>query len=91
MEKRIIIDVYGRVQGVFFRASTRKRARRWNLAGYVKNMPDGSVHIEAEGSEENLEKLLEFAKEGPRLARVDRINHEFQEATGEFNSFRIRR
>jgi acylphosphatase len=91
MEKRIIIDVYGRVQGVFFRASTRKRARRWNLTGYVKNMPDGSVHIEAEGTEENLEKLLEFAKDGPRLARVDRSNHEFQEATGEFNSFRIRR
>jgi len=86
--KRIIIDIYGKVQGVWFRASTRKQARKLNLIGYVKNMSDGSVHIEAEGKKENLEKLLKYAKEGPRLARVDRINHEYKEATGEFNKFR---
>lgn len=89
--KRIIIDVYGRVQGVWFRASTRKRARKWNLNGYVKNMPDGCVHIEAEGSRKDLEKLLEFAKDGPRLARIDRIKHEYNEATGEFSGFNVRR
>lgn len=89
--KRIIIDIYGRVQGVWFRASTKKKARKLNLTGYVKNMPDGSVHIEAEGKKGNLQELLEFAKEGPRLARVDRINHDFKEATGKFSRFRIRR
>ncbi|MFX1410399.1 MAG: acylphosphatase, partial [Promethearchaeota archaeon] len=47
--KRIKIKVYGLVQGVFFRYTTRKVARNLGLAGYVKNMPDGSVLIEAEG------------------------------------------
>ena len=89
--KRLIIDVYGRVQGVWFRASTKKHARKLNLTGYVKNMPDGRVHIEAEGSEEDLKKLLKFAKDGPRLARVDRITHEFKEPKGEFKRFKVRR
>ncbi len=60
--KRIIIKVYGSVQGVFFRYSTRKVARTIGLTGFVKNMADGSVYIEAEGIESDLLKLLEFAK-----------------------------
>ncbi|MBD3195881.1 MAG: acylphosphatase [Candidatus Lokiarchaeota archaeon] len=89
MEK-IIIDVHGRVQGVFFRHNTRKRAKRWNLKGYVQNMPDGSVHIEAVGKEENLNKLLKFAKKGPRLARVDDIEYTYEESSGEFDGFTVR-
>ncbi len=87
---RVSINVHGKVQGVFFRASTRKRARKWGLTGYVKNMPDGTVHIEAEGPEEKLDKLLSFAQDGPRFARVDRIEKTFSEATGEFNSFCVK-
>ena len=85
--KRIIIKVYGFVQGVFFRYTTRKVARKLGLTGFVKNMPDGSVYIEAEGSEDKLLKLLEFAKKGPRYARVERVEHEFKEPTNEFTSF----
>jgi acylphosphatase len=88
--KRIIIDVYGKVQGVFFRGTTRRKARKWNLTGYVKNMSDGSVHIEAEGSEESLKKLLDFAHQGPSFARVDRVEREYQEATNEFKRFKVR-
>lgn len=83
-KQRIVIDVTGRVQGVFFRHNTTKRARKWNLKGYVENRPDGSVHIEAEGSKDKLEKLLEFAKEGPRLARVDNVEYEYKEPKGEY-------
>lgn len=89
-KSRITIDVDGRVQGVFFRASTRKRARKWGLTGYVKNMPDGTVHIEAEGPKDKLKKLLDFARKGPRLARVDKVEKRYSEPKGEFPDFRVR-
>ena len=54
---RIIIQVYGLVQGVFFRYTTRKIARNLGLTGIVKNLPNGSVYIEAEGPEDKLTEL----------------------------------
>ncbi|MHA2006001.1 MAG: acylphosphatase [Promethearchaeota archaeon] len=77
-EKRIIIKVFGLVQGVFFRYSTRKFARNLGLTGYVKNMPDGSVYIEAEGPEKKLKKLLEYSRKGPKNARVDQLDYEYK-------------
>ena len=85
--KRIIIKVHGHVQGVFFRYTTRKVARRLGLTGYVKNMRDGSVYIEAEGPEEKLKELLAFSKKGPEHARVERIEYEYGEPHHEFSGF----
>jgi len=85
--KRIRIKVYGHVQGVFFRYATRKFARRLGLTGYVKNMPDGSVYIEAEGPEEMLKKLMEFSKKGPEQASVERIESEFIKPHNKFSGF----
>ena len=85
--KRIKINVYGLVQGVFFRYTTRKFARNLGLSGYVKNMPDGSVYIEAEGPEDKLYELFEFSKKGPKYAQVDRIEHEFLDPTNQYNGF----
>jgi len=85
--KRIIINVYGLVQGVFFRYTTRKVARSLGLTGYVKNMPDGSVYIEAEGPEEKLNDLLEFAKKGPKHAQVEKTDYEFKPPQNQFKSF----
>ena len=85
--KKIIIRVYGLVQGVFFRYTTRKVARRLGLAGIVKNMPDGSVYIEAEGPEEKLYELLEFSKKGPKHAEVENIEYEFKEPENKFKVF----
>jgi acylphosphatase len=85
--KKIKIEVYGLVQGVFFRYTTRKIARQLNLTGYVKNMSDGTVYIEAEGPEEKLYELLEFSKKGPKYAQVDRVEHEFLEPTNEYDGF----
>lgn len=84
--KRLVIDVVGKVQGVFFRHSTRKKARKLGLDGYAENKSDGSVHIEAQGPEENLKKLLDFAKTGPRLARVEEIKHEYKEPVDNFDN-----
>ena len=57
--KRINIHVYGLVQGVFFRYTTRKIARNLGITGIVKNLPDGSVYIEAEGPEDNSLKKVQ--------------------------------
>ena len=85
--KRIIIKVYGRVQGVFFRYTTRKVARKLGLAGIVKNMPDGSVYMEAEGKEDKLLELLEFAKKGPTHAKVEEVKYEFKESEVIYRGF----
>ena len=85
--KRIIIKVYGSVQGVFFRYTTRKVARKIGLTGFVKNLADGSVYIEAEGSESDLKELLEFAKKGPKYAKVENIEYEFKEAQNKYKGF----
>ena len=88
--KRIVIDIEGRVQGVFFRYSTKKTAKKLGLEVYAQNMADGSVHIEAQGSKEKLEELLEFAKEGPRMARVDDIEYEYKEPVENFGHHRYK-
>ena len=86
-EAKITIKVYGYVQGVFFRYTTRKVARRLGLSGYVKNMPDGTVYIEAEGPESKLLELLKFSKQGPKHAKVEKVEHEFAKPTNEFKGF----
>lgn len=85
--KRIIIRVFGIVQGVFFRYETRKIARNLGLTGIVKNLSDGSVYIEAEGEEDKLRELLKFAKKGPKLANVESIEYKYKDAKSKFKGF----
>ncbi len=87
---RAYVRVYGRVQGVFFRANTVERARELGLKGYVRNMPDGSVEAVIEGEKEKVDKLISWMHVGPPLARVDRVEVEYQEYRGEFTDFRVR-
>lgn len=68
--KRIAIHVTGKVQGVFYRAHTEKTARRIGLRGFVRNEDDGSVYIEAQGTQEQLDELVEWCKRGPDRAVV---------------------
>lgn len=74
--KHLNITVKGRVQGVWFRASTRDEAQRLGLHGFVENRPDGSVYLEVEGDEQALGELLLWLKNGPPLARVDDLEVE---------------
>ena len=62
--------VRGRVQGVGFRAATEETARALGVGGWVRNMPDGAVEVEAEGPEDALRALEQFLRRGPRMARV---------------------
>jgi len=73
MKKACILKIYGRVQNVGFRYHTQKSAESHNIKGFVKNQPDGSVYVEAEGDEVNLDHFVLWCHEGPRWARVDRV------------------
>jgi acylphosphatase len=72
----------GRVQGVFFRDSTRREARRLGVSGWVRNCPDGTVEAHAEGSPEAVAALVRWAREGPRHADVDELRVSEAEPAG---------
>jgi acylphosphatase len=74
--------VHGHVQGVFFRDSVRKLAERHGVAGWVRNNWDGSVEAVLEGDREAVERIVDFAREGPRGARVDRVEVVDEEPEG---------
>ena len=69
----ISIIIKGRVQGVWFRASAKKEADKLGIIGFVKNMPDGGVYVEATGSTPELDALTAWCSIGPDLARVDHV------------------
>jgi len=84
------IDIQGRVQGVFYRASARDIAEKLNIKGYVENCPDGSVHIEAEGMAEDLRKFVNWCHEGPPRASVTAVDYREDAIVG-YEKFEIRR
>ena len=91
MNKRVTIYVYGKVQGVFFRYHTKKKALSLDLKGWVKNLDDGGVKILAEGRKENLEALIEWCRKGPPFAKVNNMTHEWTRiASDKFESFSIK-
>jgi len=87
--KRAEVVVRGAVQGVFFRAEARQRARSLGLAGWVRNAPDGTVQAVFEGDDERVESMVEWCRRGPRGARVDGIDVAWVEAVHE-DGFSIR-
>lgn len=84
------IRCYGKVQGVFYRASTKNQAEDLQVCGWVLNEPEGTVLIHAEGEEKALKALLKWAKKGPEFARVDKIES-WEKPDEAFDSFEIRR
>ena len=78
------------MQGVFFRQSTKEKADELDIVGWVRNEPDEAVLIIAEGEEENLQKLVDWARVGTEWAKVEKIDVGWGEATGEFKDFRIK-
>lgn len=90
MIKQVVLKIHGRVHGVFFRDSSRRKARKLGLVGFVMNDSDGTVKIIAEGGEKDLNQLIQWCYNGPILARVDKIDVEWKEATGQFEKFEIR-
>jgi acylphosphatase len=83
------VTVTGRVQGVFFRDSLRQRANSHHVAGWATNRTDGAVEAVFEGTPEDVERLITFAKTGPRQAEVDSVDVSEEEPEG-LTGFEIR-
>ena len=82
--------VSGRVQGVFFRATTREEAVSRNLTGWVRNTPDGLVEAVFEGERGAVESMIDWCRRGPSSARVDDVEVTWEGPTGEHTTFGIR-
>ncbi len=82
MSVRRRVIVRGRVQGVFFRDSTRRHATSRGVSGWVANRPDGAVEAVFEGESEAVESLVRFAREGPRGADVEGVEVVEEEPEG---------
>lgn len=87
---RYHIFISGRVQGVFFRDSTRKKAKELAVNGWVRNLPDGRVEAVFEGEKEKVNKLIEWAERGPIIAKVDNIEIVEEKYQDDFKNFEIR-
>jgi acylphosphatase len=81
--------VHGRVQGVFFRAYVSRRAEELGLSGYVRNVPDGTVEVVAEGEKDRLDRLTSYLKEGPPGAFVNRVDTTRDDYSGEYSGFSV--
>jgi acylphosphatase len=90
MTRHVAIRVYGLVQGVSFRAYAAREARRLGLTGFVRNEPDGSVYLEAEGDEEAVRRFVAWCEHGPPEAHVQRMETQPGQPRG-YLEFSIRR
>ena len=86
---RVRVQVRGRVQGVFFRAEARARAESLGVAGWIRNLPDGSVEAVFEGEDERVESMVGWCRRGPTGAEVEAVDVEREEPVGEAG-FRVR-
>ena len=83
--------VYGRVQGVFFRAFTSRRARELGLTGWVRNLRgEEAVEVYAEGERKLLQELVDYLKVGPPAAKVEKLDVKWSDYSGNYSGFNIR-
>jgi acylphosphatase len=87
---RAHIFVSGRVQGVYFREKTRKKAQGLGVFGWVRNLSDGRVEAVFEGEKENVEKIIKWSKKGPFWAKVENLEVNREDYKGELENFEIK-
>jgi acylphosphatase len=90
MKVRAHVVVQGRVQGVFFRWETRRRAQNEGVTGWIRNLPGGNVEGVFEGEKVPVDRVVDFCRKGPLGARVQSIQVTYEKFKGEFNDFRIK-
>jgi acylphosphatase len=90
MKKALHAIVKGRAQGVYYRASTRDKAKSLGLTGWVRNLPNGDVEFLAVGDEAMLDELIKWAWEGPDYALVTDVVWETQKISSLFEDFAVR-
>jgi acylphosphatase len=86
---RVRLIVEGKVQGVWFRESTRREASRLGIFGWVMNRPDGNVEVLAEGPEEKVRSLVSWCHHGPPAAKVHKVQENEEAWTGDYDSFNV--
>lgn len=89
MIKEVECSIIGRVQMVMFRDFVQRKARSLGIVGTVQNLQDGSVHIVAQGEEEDLNKLIKLLDKGPVLSKVENIKVDWKEVKERFSDFNI--
>ncbi|MCB1111599.1 MAG: acylphosphatase [Chlamydiales bacterium] len=87
--KTIHVIFHGRVQGVFFRATTEKHANKLGIVGTVRNLPEGTVELYAQGTEEQLDQLLKRIQEADGNAKVERVEIKTLPSADPFQEFSI--
>jgi len=87
---RVHLTIQGTVQGIFYRAGARERARELHLTGWVCNLIDGSVEVVAEGSMHALQELIAWCRKGPPGAHVIRVDVQDEMYKGEFDNFNVK-
>lgn len=87
---RAHLIISGRVQGVFFRAETRRAAGVYGVSGWVRNLPDGTVEALIEGKKNDVVSLINWCKKGPPASHVDNVTVDWQDYEGAFNAFDVR-
>ncbi|MFA6427061.1 MAG: acylphosphatase [Candidatus Magasanikbacteria bacterium] len=88
--KQLHLTIHGKVQGVFFRETAKEKAEELGLVGYVKNMPDRSVEVVAQGNEDALKKMLEWCRIGTQWAKVEQVDEVWMDVgSAEFGEFKI--
>ena len=88
-KERASVRITGRVQGVFFRDSTREKAEELGLAGWVSNVPDG-VEAVFEGPSEKVREAVAWCEQGPPQASVDNVDADFEPARNDLTGFEVR-
>jgi acylphosphatase len=90
IKKKAHVIISGRVQGVFYRDSTKQKAEQLNVKGWVRNLNNGSVEAVFEGDEKAVNDLIKWCYKGSRLAKVIDVDVNFKTFSNEFNSFSVR-
>ncbi len=88
--KRVKVKIYGRVQGVFFRANTKRLADELSVKGYVTNLADGTVEAVFEGDDLAVDKIVGWCHKGPPSANVEKVDVKNEDYKGEFKDFTIK-
>jgi acylphosphatase len=88
MKKAVRLYIDGTVQGIFFRQFVKDNAERYNLKGFVRNLEDGRVEVFCEGEMENVDRLVELCKKGPKYSQIRKVDVK-EEKVQDFKEFKI--
>lgn len=89
MNIRVHVIITGKVQGVCFRITTKQEAEKHDVTGWVRNRTDGSVEAVFEGKKERVNSVLEWCRNGPSMARVNKVATRSEDHKNEFHNFQV--